>query len=194
MWCLQQPGANGKPQKDIWRFLRQWCRVYAKKICATGHYRATTYSLKECCWAFVGVTTGLGVVTYLTFLKGIPVLVASLAATACLIFVAPNAPAAQPRNVLCGQVMSAGVGVIIYHLGDSSWYVAALGAGLSVVAMMATRTLHPPAAATAVIAVITQPGWLFPLLPVAVGAAILIVAGVVINNLILVRRYPYYWW
>lgn len=167
--------------------------AYLRKM-GGGPCKRTRFCLAECLWACAGVTIGIGIVTYLTFLKGIPVLVASLGATACLIFATPASPVAQPRHVVCGQVLSAAIGVIIYHLWGSTWYTATLSASLSVMCMMITRTLHPPAAATAIIAVVTERHWLFPLLPVAIGALILVIAGVVINNLAAERHYPLHWW
>ena len=167
--------------------------TYLGKMCGSPGKR-TRFGLGECLWAGVGVTVGIGIVTYLTFLKGIPVLVASLGATACLIFATPSSPVAQPRPVVCGQVLGAAIGVTLYHWGGSTWYTATLSASLAVMGMMLTRTLHPPAAATAIIAVVTEQQWLFPLLPVAVGAMILVVIGLLINNFAVDRRYPLYWW
>lgn len=152
------------------------------------------FRLAECLWACVGVTIGIGVVTYLTFLRGIPVLVASLAASACIIFTRPRSVVAQPRHVIGGQVLSAVIGVIIYHLWGSAWYTATLSVSLSVAFMLVTDTMHPPAAATAIIAVVTEQRWMFPLLPVGVGATILVISGVFINNLAVGRRYPCRWW
>lgn len=61
--------------------------------------------------------------------------------------------------------------------------------------MILTNTMHPPAGATAVLAV-THPqtvalGWfLFPV--ILLGVALMQAAAVVINNV--QRRYPLYWW
>ncbi|HEY3425733.1 MAG TPA: HPP family protein, partial [Negativicutes bacterium] len=150
--------------------------------------------ISECFWAFVGSFIGIGIVTYLTFLKGVPVLVASLGASACLIYGVPAAPFAQPRNAICGHLIAALTGVIIYQLFGNYWYTAAVSVGLAVAFMVGTRTVHPPAGATALIAVITQQDWLFPILPVGVGICILLLVGILVNNIASNRQYPNYWY
>jgi CBS-domain-containing membrane protein len=64
--------------------------------------------------------------------------------------------------------------------------------------MHATKTLHPPGGATALIAVIGSEeihrlGFLYVLVPAAAGALILVVVGLLVNNLASSRRYPEVW-
>lgn len=193
--------SNGVPQQKPRVSSAAWAehivpsgREYCHKIATVGKCSVASPPASECFWAFVGSFAGIACVTYLTFLQGIPVLVASLGASACLIYGAPTAPFAQPRNAIAGHVLSALIGVMIYQLAGAYWYTAALSVGLAVAAMVGTRTIHPPAGATALIAVITGQGWLFPLLPVGVGICILVLVGIVINNLAAKRQYPCYWW
>lgn len=169
-------------------------RNYWNKICSAGCCGVNVPPLSECFWALVGSFIGIGIVTYLTFLQGVPVLVASLGASACLIYGAPAAPFSQPRNAIIGQLVSAVIGVAIYQFFGNYWYTATLSVGLAVAVMVGTRTIHPPAGATALIAVITQQDWLFPLLPVGVGISILVAVGILVNNMAANRQYPSYWW
>jgi CBS-domain-containing membrane protein len=58
--------------------------------------------------------------------------------------------------------------------------------------------MHPPGGATALLAVIGDPriqdqGYSFAFMPVGAGAAIIVLSAVVINNLVLHRRYPTHW-
>jgi CBS-domain-containing membrane protein len=76
--------------------------------------------------------------------------------------------------------------------------VAALAVSITAAAMLVTKTVHPPGGATALIAVIGgekihQLGFLYPLLPVGLGALILLVVGLLVNNISRNRRYPEYW-
>ncbi len=78
------------------------------------------------------------------------------------------------------------------------WIASALAVSLSIAAMHATRTLHPPGGATALIAVIGSdkihaPGYTYILIPVASGALIMLVIALVMNNLAKKRSYPEYW-
>lgn len=132
---------------------------------------------------FCGITISMAVITGMAMNAAVPVLVASLGASACLVFVVPNGPYSRPRNVVGGHFVAAGVGVLVAGTLGCTWYGAAIAVGGAVVAMLYTRTLHPPAAATALIAVLANQGLLYPLVPAAAGAAILMAAGMVFNRL-----------
>lgn len=71
----------------------------------------------------------------------------------------------------------------------------ALACGLTTAVMLLTNTTHPPAGATALLAVTHSDtaalGWfLFPVM--LLGVTVMQAAAVVINNI--QRRYPLYWW
>jgi len=170
------------------------CQTYLEKLKTIRRCDVVSPPLSESFWALVGSFTGIGVVTYLSLIQDVPVLVASLGASACLIYGVPAAPFAQPRNAIAGHLLSALIGVFIYQLVGAYWYTAALSVGLAVAIMVGTRTVHPPAGATALIAVITKQDWLFIVLPVGAGICILVLVGIVVNNLAAKRQYPKYWW
>lgn len=167
---------------------------YWGKVCSGGRCTVASPPLSEGIWTFVGCFVGIGIVTFLAFQKDVPVLVASLGASACLLYGAPSVPFAQPRNAIAGHILAACIGVACYQLLGAYWYSAALSVGLAVATMVLTRTIHPPAGATALIAVISKQDWLFPIAPVGIGICILIVVAIVINNFALKRNYPQYWW
>ena len=65
--------------------------------------------------------------------------------------------------------------------------------------MHLTTSTHPPGGATALIAVIGCErvhylGFLFVLFPVALGALIMLVVALIVNNLNNFQRYPVFWW
>jgi hypothetical protein len=71
----------------------------------------------------------------------------------------------------------------------------ALACGLTTAAMLLTGTVHPPAGATALLAVTNEQmanlGWfLFPIM--MLGVVLMQVVALVINNI--QRQYPLYWW
>lgn len=124
-------------------------------------------------------------------------------ASAVLLYAAPKSPLAQPRNLIGGHVLSALVGVALSHWIPGSmcplWLVAAVAVATAIALMHATKTLHPPGGATALVAVIggapvAGMGFLYVLYPVAAGAMILLVIALLVNNAIPGRRYPEYWW
>ena len=68
----------------------------------------------------------------------------------------------------------------------------------AIAAMHVTKTLHPPGGATALIAVIGGDsvhslGYMYALLPVGFGAAVLLAVAVLVNNIPKSRRYPEFW-
>ena len=108
-----------------------------------------------------------------------------------------------------GHVLSATIGVgvrmaVVDRLGGPVWLGSALAVSLSIGAMMASGTLHPPGGATALIAVIGEAaivrlGFLFVLVPAAAGAAIMLAVALVVNNLDrhrpgLDKGWPLRWW
>jgi CBS-domain-containing membrane protein len=121
---------------------------------------------------------------------------APLGATCALVFGVPSAPVAQPRNVVGGNVLAALVGLAVYALfGQASWWTLGLAIGLSMALMVLTKTYHPPAAVTAILPLLGKiTAWSWALLPVAVGAALVVVVAVLYNNLYRDRHYPVYWW
>ena len=95
--------------------------------------------------------------------------------------------------------ISALVGVACYKLfGKTIRIAAALSVSLAIVAMLITKTLHPPGGATALIAVIGDKkihdlGFLYAFIPAGAGALILLVVALLVNNLSKNRKYPEYW-
>ena len=78
------------------------------------------------------------------------------------------------------------------------WVAASLGVSLAIAAMLVTKTLHPPGGATALIAVIGGKkihdlGFLYAFVPAGLGALILLIVALLVNNLARNRRYPEYW-
>jgi CBS domain-containing membrane protein len=128
-------------------------------------------------------------------------LIGSFGASAALLYAGPRSELAQPRNVVGGHLLSALVGVSAYKLlGADVGLAGALAVATSIAVMQVTHTLHPPAAATTLIAVlgparVHELGYRFVLTPVFVGVAILIAVALALNNLSPdpSRHYPASW-
>ena len=159
--------------------------------------------ISEVAWSWLGAFVGIALVGLLQgmFLDefGQGLLIGSFGATAVLVYGAIRSPLAQPRNVLGGHVISALIGVLSYQLvGDIVWLAAALAVSTSIAVMHMTKTLHPPGGATALIAVIGgesvhKLGYFYAFIPVGLGAIILIIVAVFLNNFAKNRRYPGFW-
>jgi CBS-domain-containing membrane protein len=157
----------------------------------------------EVLWSWIGSAIGIGTCGFISSAyfepRDLILIIGSFGASAVLVYAAIKSPLAQPRNLIGGHIISALVGVACYKLfGGTIWAAAALGVSLAIVAMLFTRTLHPPGGATALIAVIGGKnvhdlGFLYALFPAGAGALILLVVALVVNNLSKERRYPEYW-
>ena len=126
-------------------------------------------------------------------------MVGSLGASAVLIYGAVRSPVAQPRNLVGGNIVSAIVGVTCWKLFHQyPWLAEATAVASAIAIMHFTRTLHPPGAATALIAIIGSPaihkmGYLYVLIPATISPIILLVVALLINNIPNTRRYPEIW-
>ncbi|MBT8430488.1 MAG: HPP family protein [Gammaproteobacteria bacterium] len=124
--------------------------------------------------------------------------IGSFGASAVLLFAAPGAPFSQPRNLIGGHVISAIAGVACYrYLPDLLFVQEAAAVATAIALMMATRTIHPPGGATALIAVIGPDavrglGWVY-VFPVLTGALVLMLVAVISNNLFAPGSYPDRW-
>lgn len=146
--------------------------------------------------AFVGIALLAVVVELLPRLQLL--VIGSFGASAVLLFGAPRAPFSQPRNLIGGHLISAVVGVACYrYLPDILVLQEAAAVATAIALMMATRTIHPPGGATALIAVIGTDavhglGWGY-VFPVLIGALIMLLVALFSNNLLDRGSYPERW-
>jgi CBS-domain-containing membrane protein len=176
---------------------------YFRKMGGTTRGSPPRVSNAEIAWSWIGAFLGIaaaGLLSQSLFAgMDLSLMIGSLGASAVLLFGAPRSPLAQPRNVLGGHILSAIVGVACWKLlYPFPWLAAALAVSTAIAIMHATRTLHPPGGATALIAVIGsrevhELGFLFVLVPATVGPLVLLVVALVVNNLPRSRRYPEVW-
>lgn len=177
----------------------------------TGYFnkmRSTTQSpprvrVNEIIWSWLGGFLGIASVAYLndSFLAETDLLliIGSFGASAVLIFGAIKSPLAQPPNLLGGHLISAVIGVTATKLFPGHlWFASSLAVATAIAAMHATKTLHPPGGATALIAVIGGPkihslGYFYAIMPVGAGATIMLLIALIVNNIPRNRKYPEFW-
>ena len=160
-------------------------------------------SLGEILWSWLGAFLGIALVAWINFdlLAGsdLVMVIGSFGASAVLIYGAIKSPLAQPRNLLGGHFFSAVIGVACYKIfPDQLWLASALAVATAIAFMHATKTLHPPGGATALIAVIGSTkihalGYLYALIPAGLGALVMLLVALITNNIPKTRRYPEFW-
>ncbi|PWY79130.1 hypothetical protein BO70DRAFT_54849 [Aspergillus heteromorphus CBS 117.55] len=157
-------------------------------------------------WALIGVFCGVLIVAEVSEHVPLfeahhaPIVVASFGAAAVLEFSAIESPFAQPRNAVLSQLIASTTGVIIgklFALNEHAHHVPQIGGALAcaitTAIMTLTNTVHPPAGATALLAV-TQSydvGWCLILI-MLLGCVLMQAVALLINNI--QRRFPIYWW
>lgn len=120
---------------------------------------------------------------------------ASMGSSAILLFAIPHSPMSQPWPLMGGHLLSAAVGVACAQSIPYPALAAAAAVASAVFAMHWLRCLHPPSAATAMMAVLGGPqihaiGWKFCYEVVAINAGTMLMLALIVNNLIPGRRYP----
>lgn len=124
-----------------------------------------------------------------------PLIVASMAASAVLLFAVPQGALSQPWAVIGGHLFSAFVGVTCQRLFPGHLWTGALAVGLAVATMHYLRCIHPPGGATALVAIIGGPeihnlGYLYLVTPVLLNTAAILGAAMLFNGPFAWRRYP----
>ena len=115
-------------------------------------------------------------------------LIPPFGASMVLVMAVHESPLAHPKNVFFGHIISAISGAVIYSIFGISFWSIGLGVGLAIFFMMATNTVHPPAGANPIVAILGAKGVGFIIMPVAVGAFFIVLFSVIYNSL-LGRKY-----
>lgn len=175
---------------------------YFKKMSGQGQ-SPPAVSKNEVFWSWLGSFLGIGAVGFVSsrWLEQmeLTLVIGSFGATAVLVYGAVRSPLAQPRNVFGGHVLSALTGVFFQQLFVSTpWLAGAAAVSFAIALMHITKTLHPPGGATALIAVIggeniKSLGYFYAAVPVGLGAFILLLIALFVNNIPKTRRYPEFW-
>lgn len=144
---------------------------------------------------FVAILTIMLVTHALMDLQDSFLVVASMGASAVLLFAIPHGVMSQPWAVLGGHLVSALIGVSMASLIPSPALASALAVSLSIIAMYYLRCLHPPGGATALSAVIggsavQTMGFAFVIAPVLINVLLLLAVGYLFNVPFAWRRYP----
>ncbi len=126
---------------------------------------------------------------------GLPFLVASMGASAVLLFAISHSPLSQPWPLIGGNLFPALIAVTCGRLVPDLVLAAAISVALSLLVMQYLRCLHPPGGALALLPLlgdmsVHELGYRFVLQPVGLNVLVLLLLGYIINNLLPGRHYP----
>lgn len=150
----------------------------------------------------VGGFLGIFLILQIThfFVPGVAgaLIVASMGASAVLLFAVPHGPLSQPWPVLGGHVISAMIGVTLRMGIDDMFLAGSLAVGISIAVMYYLRCIHPPGGASALAAVVSGPavydlGYQFVITPVLLNALVILCVALLVNYPFTWRRYPFAW-
>tara|TARA_B100001123_G_C14942325_1_gene880219 strand:+ start:13 stop:534 length:522 start_codon:yes stop_codon:yes gene_type:complete len=164
---------------------------------------------KIICWppllGGIGAGVTIGILAYITFQSTLAGsvyglwLTASFGSSVVVVFGYPDNEFAQPKNVFFGHLLCTLIGIIFVTLfkisQDRTIFFLAIGlaVGLAVLLMMALKITHPPAGGNTIVVMLAQDSFQFLIFPITVGAATIIIGGIIYNRFILKKKYPLKW-
>ena len=134
----------------------------------------------------------IGVLTLLTYKTEFGIfLIASFGSTMVLLYGYPESPFAQPKNIFFGHLVTSLVGIFVLHFIPLPLYInLPIAVGVGVTLMIMLNITHPPAGGNPIIVIMGSVSLDYILNPIITGAIIILIFGVVLNRLILKKKYP----
>ena len=149
-------------------------------------------NLKQSILAGIFSICTIGVLTVLTYKTELGIfIIASFGSSMVLLFGYPESPFAQPKNVFFGHLLTALVGMFFLHFIPLPLFIIIpLAVGFGVALMILFNVTHPPAGGNPIIVIIGSVSIDYLLSPVISGSIIIIIFAIVLNRLILKKKYP----
>ena len=134
----------------------------------------------------------IGALTYLTYKTTFGLfLIASFGSSMVLLYGFPESPFAQPKNIFFGHLLTSIVGIVFVYFVHLPIFVSMpLAVGFGVGLMILLNVTHPPAGGNPIIVIIGSVSIDYLINPIIIGSLIILFFGVVLNRLILKKKYP----
>jgi CBS-domain-containing membrane protein len=145
-------------------------------------------------WSAIGAASAIGLALWAIADTPPILLLASLGGSTVFLFALTDSEAAQPCSLFGGHLGGAVIGILCFQLfGDAVW-VSVVAVVLTMVFMIVTRTIHPPAGANPLIMIHYHSGYQALLKPVGLGVLTLFLVAFVWSRVRPGKRYPTRWW
>jgi CBS-domain-containing membrane protein len=118
-------------------------------------------------------------------------LTASFGSSMVLLYGYPESPFAQPKNIFFGHLSTSIVGILFLFFVPLPIYITiplAVGAGVGL--MIILNVTHPPAGGNPIIVIIGSVSLDYLINPIISGTIIILFFGIILNRLILKKKYP----
>ncbi len=137
-------------------------------------------------------TLTIGALTLLTYKTQFGIfLIASFGSSMVLLFGYPESTFAQPKNIFFGHLLTSVVGIIfLYFVPLPIYLLIPLAVGFGVTLMIFLNVTHPPAGGNPIIVIMGSVSLDYLVNPIIIGSLIILAFGVILNRLILKKKYP----
>ncbi len=149
--------------------------------------------ISQVAFVWLGAFLAAAVVGALAYFTKQPLVLGSFGASIFVLFILPDTPFAQPRNVIGGHFVSTLSGLVFLHFVGPDWWSMALSLATALSLMQLMKVPHPPAGSNPFIVFMTGANWEFLFTPTLLGAILLVIIALFYNNLSTDRHYPKYW-
>lgn len=150
-------------------------------------------SLKKIGFIWLGGFIAISLIGLLANITNQPIIMGSFGASCFILFIVPDSPFAQPRNVIGGHLISTLVGLFCLHMIGPEWWSMSLALACALVLMQILKVSHPPAGSNPIIVFLAGANWNFLFTPTLVGAVLLVLVTLFYINLSEENTYPVYW-
>ena len=137
-------------------------------------------------------TITIAALTFLTYKTQYGIfLIASFGSSMVLLYGYPESPFAQPKNIFFGHLVTSVVGILVLFYVPLPIYITipvAVGAGVGL--MIILNVTHPPAGGNPIIVIIGSVSLDYLINPITTGTIIILIFGIILNRLILKKKYP----
>ena len=150
-------------------------------------------TVRDLGWSVVGASLAIAIALWFVADGRSPFLLASLGGSTVFLFALTESEAAQPRALFGGHFGGALIGILAFQFfGDALW-VSVLAVVLTMVFMVLTRTIHPPAGANPLFMVHNHAGMGILIKPVLFGVGLLFITAIIWSRIRPGKSYPVNW-
>jgi CBS domain-containing membrane protein len=170
--------------------MKKWTEFLGIELAHVSH----TERLVSALGGFAGIVSILLITGHFVGSAG-ALIVASMGASAVLLFAVPHGALAQPWPVFGGHLISAVIGVSCARVIPQPFLAASLAVGIAIGVMYYLRCIHPPGGATALSAVVGGAsvhalGYQYVITPVLLNVLVILGVALLFNYPFAWRRYP----
>jgi CBS-domain-containing membrane protein len=152
------------------------------------------HTVRDLSWSVAGASTAIAIALWFVADGRSLLLLASLGASTIILFARTDSEAAQPRALFGGHLSGALIGILAFRFfGDGLW-VSVLALVLTMIFMVLTRTVHPPAGANPLLMVHNHAGMGIVIKPVLLGVGLIFVTAIIWSRIRPGKSYPVDWW